>query len=147
MKFPYFLGRMIFAGYFIKSGVDHIRHRDTMAKYAGAKGVPQPKAAVVLSAAPLLIGGASLMFGVKPKLGALAILGFLAGVSPVMHDFWKNEDPHERQSNRINFAKNVALAGGALAMLGAEDRREHRLHLLEPSLGDQIREIAEQIAA
>ena len=57
-----------------------------MAPYAESKGVPTPESAATLSALPLILGGASLLLGVKPKLGAVAI-GFLAGVSPVMHDF------------------------------------------------------------
>ena len=42
-----------------------------MAAYARAKGVPQPELAVTISAVPLLLGGASLLLGVKPKLGAM----------------------------------------------------------------------------
>jgi putative oxidoreductase len=147
MKAPYVIGRMIFGGFFLKSGIDHIRHKKHMAKYAQAKGVPKPEIAVVLSGVPLIIGGASLLLGVKPRLGAIAVLGFLAGVSPIMHDFWQNEDPNERQTNMINFAKNIALAGGALAMLGVEDQRRPALWLMEPTFGEQLREIGKRIAA
>ncbi|HUO13748.1 MAG TPA: DoxX family protein [Verrucomicrobiae bacterium] len=147
MKAPYVIGRMIFGGFFLKSGIDHIRHKKHMAKYAQAKGVPKPEIAVVLSGVPLIIGGASLLLGVKPRLGAIAVLGFLAGVSPIMHDFWQNEDPNERQTNMINFAKNIALAGGALAMLGVEDQRRPALWIMEPTFGEQLREIGKRIAA
>jgi putative oxidoreductase len=147
MKAPYVIGRMIFGGFFLKSGIDHIRHKKHMAKYAQAKGVPKPEIAVVLSGVPLIIGGASLLLGVKPRLGAIAVLGFLAGVSPIMHDFWQNEDPNERQTNMINFAKNIALSGGALAMLGVEDQRRPALWLMEPTFGEQLREIGKRIAA
>ena len=54
---------------------------------------------------PLLIGGTSLLLGVKPKVGAVALLGFLAGVSPVIHDFWHNEKPEERNTNMIMFMR------------------------------------------
>lgn len=147
MNAPYVIGRMVFGGFFLKSGIDHIRNKKHMAKYAEAKGVPEPEIAVVLSGVPLIIGGASLLLGVKPKLGALAVLGFLAGVSPVMHNFWQNEDPNERQTNVVNFAKNIALAGGALAMLGAEDQRRPVLRLTEPTIGEQLREIGRRFAA
>src|SRR5579864_322279 len=110
MKVPFLIGRLVFAGFFINSGISHLKNRKSMAGYARAKGVPQPELAVTLSAVPLIIGGASLALGVKPKLGAVAILSFLAGVSPVMHDFWRNEDHQERQTNMINFLKNLALA-------------------------------------
>jgi uncharacterized membrane protein YphA (DoxX/SURF4 family) len=146
MKVASAVGRMVFGGFFLYSGINHIRHRKTMAQYAGAKGVPQPELAVTLSAVPLLIGGASLILGVKPKLGAMAIVGFLAGVTPVMHDFWTNEDPNERQANMIHFMKNLALAAGALEMMDAGESRR-RLQLVEPTLVDQIRLIGRRIAA
>ena len=114
MKAPFLIGRLLFAGFFINSGISHLQKRKEMAEYARSKGVPEPELAVMLSSFPLLLGGTSLLLGVKPKLGAVAVLGFLAGVSPVMHDFWRNEDPEERKANMIDFMKNVALAGGAL---------------------------------
>src|SRR5215471_8709873 len=92
-----------------------------MAPYAGSKGVLNPDVSVMLAGIPLVIGGASLLLGIKFKVGAAAIIGFLAGVSPVMHDFWHNQDFNERQTNMINFMKNAVLAGGALALMGVEE--------------------------
>jgi putative oxidoreductase len=109
--------------------------------------VPQPELAVTLSAVPLLIGGASVLLGVKPKLGAAALLGFLAGVSPIMHDFWRNEDPETRNNNMIQFMKNMALAGGALALMGVEEPWEASVPVGKPSLGDKIRKVTRRIAA
>ncbi len=146
MKVASAIGRMVFGGFFLYNGINHLRQRKTMAQYVEAKGVPQPELAVTLSAVPLLIGGSSLILGVKPKLGAMAIVGFLAGVTPVMHDFWTNEDPNERQANMIHFMKNLALAAGALALMDADESRT-RLQLVQPTLADQIRLIGRRIAA
>lgn len=120
-KALFLLGRVIFGGFFLYNGINHFKQRKHMAGYAAAKGVPQADLAVTASGAALMIGGASILLGVKPKLGGLAIAGFLAGVSPVMHDFWKAEDPNQRQSDMINFAKNMALMGGALALMAVEE--------------------------
>ena len=147
MKAPFLIGRFLFGGFFILAGINHLRNRKQMAPYAQAKGVPVPELAVTLVAAPLLIGGASMVLGVKPKLGALSILAFLASVSPVMHDFWRNEDPNERENNRINFLKNLALAGGALALMGVEEPWEASLDKHQDSLGKKVRRIARTIAA
>ena len=147
MKAPFLIGRLLFAGFFINSGVSHLQNRKSMAAYARAKGVPQPELAVTLSAVPLLIGGASVLLGVKPKLGAAALLGFLAGVSPIMHDFWRNEDPETRNNNMIQFMKNMALAGGALALMGVEEPWEASVPVGKPSLGDKIRKVTRRIAA
>jgi hypothetical protein len=54
--------------------------------------------------------------GAAPAVGALAVLGFLAGVTPVMHDFW-NQEGMDRQNEQIHFLKNAGLAGTALVFL------------------------------
>ena len=79
------------------------------------------KVAVPATGALLTVGGASLLLGIKPRWGALGVLTFLAGVSPMMHDFWQVEDPNQRMNEMINFSKNMALAGAALALMGVED--------------------------
>lgn len=147
MKAPFLIGRLLFGGYFLYNGINHLRNRKQMAPYAESKGVPKPEAAVAASGIPLIIGGASLLLGVKPKLGAVAILGFLAGVSPIMHDFWRNEDPNERQMNMINFFKNAALAGGALALMGIEEPWEASVPVGQPGMGKKLRKVVRRIAA
>jgi uncharacterized membrane protein YphA (DoxX/SURF4 family) len=108
-----------------------------MAPYAESKGVPNPEASV-LAGVPLIIGGASLLLGIKTRLGAAAILGFLAGVSPIVHDFWRNEDPNECQNNMVNFMKNAALAGGALALMGVEEPWEASVSVGQSGLGKEV---------
>ena len=93
MKIPFLIGRLVFGGYFLYAGINHFKQRKPLAQYAGSKNVPMPEAAVTVSGALLTLGGASILLGVKPKVGAAAIVGFLAGVSPVMHDFWRVEIP------------------------------------------------------
>lgn len=147
MKTPFLIGRLLFGGFFVMSGINHLQHSKDMAPYAKSKGVPEPELAVALTGVPLIIGGASILLGVKPKLGAMAILGFLVGVTPTMHDFWRNEDPAERQNNQIQFLKNLALAGGALALMGVEEPWEASVPVGQPTLAKKLRKIARQMAA
>ena len=121
MKAPFMIGRLLFGGFFLYNGINHFKQRQGMAEYAKAKKVPLPDVAVMASGAALIVGGASLLLGIKPKIGATAVVGFLAGVSPVMHDFWKQEDPQQRQMEMIQFSKNMALLGGALALMSVEE--------------------------
>jgi putative oxidoreductase len=118
MKLPYLLGRAVFGGFFLYNGINHFMHRKEMAQYVDAKNVPMPEAAVTATGIALTLGGASLLLGIKPTLGAAAVAGFLAGVSPVMHDFWRVPDPEKRQNEMINLSKNMALLGGSLALMG-----------------------------
>lgn len=79
--------------------------------------MPAPKAAVAGSGVLLILGGVSLLLGVLPMIGCILLLIFLAGVSPMMHDFWRIHDPQQRASEMINFTKNLALAGAVLMIL------------------------------
>jgi len=147
MKLPFVLGRILFGGYFVASGINHLRNREQMQPYAASKGVPQPKLAVTLTAVPLILGGTSLVLGVKPKWGALSILGFLGGVSPIMHNFWRSEDPQQRQRDLTDFMKNMALAGGALALMAIDEPWKASVPVGKPTLAHKVRRLSNRIAA
>jgi uncharacterized membrane protein YphA (DoxX/SURF4 family) len=147
MKVPFLIGRIAFGGFFLYNGINHLRQAKSMAPYAESKGVPAPELAVKLSAIPLIIGGASILLGVKPKLGAAAILGFLAGVSPIMHDFWRAKDPNQKQNDMVSFMKNVALAGGALALMGVEEPWEASVPVEKPKLSQRVKKLSRKLAA
>lgn len=121
MKAAFLIGRILFGGFFLYSGINHFKQKEGLSQYAGAKNVPSPELAVVASGIALASGGASIILGVKPQLGTLAILGFLAVTSPVMHNFWSGEDPQQKQNEMIHFSKNMALLGAALALAGIEE--------------------------
>jgi uncharacterized membrane protein YphA (DoxX/SURF4 family) len=114
----FLLGRIIFGGYFLYNGINHFVSTATMVQYAASKGVPMPEVAVLVSGALLIVGGASILFGLWPQLGVLCIIVFLAGVTPMMHNFWAVRDPAARLAEMVNFTKNMALVGGALGLLG-----------------------------
>jgi len=135
MTVPFLLGRALFGGFFLYNGINHFKQRTALAQYAGSKQVPLPDAAVMLSGAALAAGGVSIILGVKPKFGAAAVIGFLAGVSPVMHDFWRIEDPSQRMSDMINFSKNMALLGGALALAGVPEPWPASIPVARPGRG------------
>jgi uncharacterized membrane protein YphA (DoxX/SURF4 family) len=113
----FLMGRLIFGGFFLYSGVHHFLDTATLAQYAGAKGVPMPEAAVLLTGALLIVGALSILLGILPRLGLACIILFLVGVTPIMHAFWSVPDPQIRQMDMANFTKNLALMGGALMML------------------------------
>ena len=121
MKTPFLISRLIFGGYFLYSGIHHFTQRRAMREAAQSKNVPMADLAVDLTGAAMVAGGTSILLGVKPKLGTAAIAGFLLGVSPIMHDFWKEEEPEQRMNQMINFTKNMALAGGAMALMAIEE--------------------------
>jgi len=120
MKAAFLIGRLVFGGFFLYNGIHHLKERKQLGQYAESKNVPMAEAAVAATGVVLIGGGASILLGIKPKLGTAAIAGFLAGVSPVMHNFWSVEEPQQRMNEMINFSKNMALLGSALALMGVD---------------------------
>lgn len=121
MKAAFLIGRLVFGGFFLYNGIHHLKQRKQMAQHAESKNVPMAEAVVVGTGVVLIAGGTSILLGIKPKLGTAAIAGFLAGVSPVMHNFWNMQDPQQRMNEMINFSKNMALLGSALALMGVDE--------------------------
>jgi putative oxidoreductase len=121
MKAAFLIGRLVFGGFFLYNGINHLKERKSLGQFAGSKNVPMPEVAVAATGVALIAGGASILLGVKPKLGAAAIAGFLVGVSPVMHNFWSVQDPNQRMNEMVHFSKNMALLGSALALMGMDE--------------------------
>jgi putative oxidoreductase len=142
MKVPFLIGRMIFGGFFIYNGIHHFTSRKQISQYVAAKNVPLPELAVTGTGA-----GTSILLGVKPKYGAAALAGFLLGVSPVMHDFWRSEDPGQRMNEVINFTKNLALAGAALALTAIEEPWPASLPVAQPKPVSRVRRFARGLRA
>jgi uncharacterized membrane protein YphA (DoxX/SURF4 family) len=107
------VGRAIFGGYFVFSGINHFMNVSMMSAYVASKGVPLPQVAVFGSGLLLLLGGISLILGAWPRVGAALIMVFLLGVTPIMHDFWNATSAAARMNDFANFGKNVALFGAA----------------------------------
>ncbi len=63
MRALHVLGRMIFGGFFVYSGITHLQNSEGMGQYAGAKGVPAAEQAVQATGAMLLAGGLSIIAG------------------------------------------------------------------------------------
>lgn len=117
MEFLFILARVLFGGYFIMNGYNHIVKVKHLTGYAQSKKVPSAKEAVLLSGILILLGGLGILFWTYVIYSVIAILLFLIPTTLVMHDFWNETDQHARMNAYIAFTKNVALIGGALAFL------------------------------
>ena len=122
MRVMYGLGRAVVGGFFLYNGINHLTNTEALEGYAAAKGIPNPHTSVQTTGALMAAAGASLLFGLKPRLGALGALGFLAAASAKFHDFWNVEDEQKKQPELIQFAKNVALMGALLSYAGDRAR-------------------------
>lgn len=113
MEILFVLGRILFGGFFVISGIRHFQHLPMMASFTGQKGMPAPKLAVIVSGLLILLGGLSILLGIRPTWGVLAVTLFMVPVTLIMHNYWADTDPFAKQMNQVNFLKNVGLLGGA----------------------------------
>jgi uncharacterized membrane protein YphA (DoxX/SURF4 family) len=121
MRGLFVLGRAIFGGYFLYNGINHVLNQKMLSQYAAAKGVSNAEVAVPASGSLLLAGGLSVLAGIKPRQGLAAIVAFLVPVSLQMHRFWDVTGEQERMIEMINFTKNMALVGAALALMQIDE--------------------------
>jgi uncharacterized membrane protein YphA (DoxX/SURF4 family) len=122
MEIVLLVGRIVFGGFFILSGINHFQNLGVMSGLAKSKNVPFPELAVIGTGVMLVVGGASVLLGILPVVGLIVLVLFLLSTLVTMHDFWTLQDPQMRMADQVHFLKNVALVGASLALMyGASD--------------------------
>lgn len=109
------VARVLFGGVIAFNGLNHFLQTEQMTGYAQHKGVPAPQLSVLASGAVLVLGGLSIVAGVAPVAGGITVAAFLVVAALLFHDFWAVPED-QQQDEMTSFLKNVALAGGALAL-------------------------------
>jgi len=117
MEYLFLAGRVLYGGFFLLAGIDHFRRVDMMTPYAAAKRIPAPRLGVLGSGAVLVLGGLSMLLGVRPTWGVLLLTVFLVPTSFLVHNYWTIADPAARQHDAVSFKKNIALLGAAWMLL------------------------------
>lgn len=112
----FLVGRLLFGGFFVFAGINHFTSLDMLAAAAGGQGVPFPRVAIMGTGLLLLLGGASVIAGLAPRIGLAFLITFLVGVTPVMHGFWAIADGAEAQLQLAFFLRNLAFLGACLAL-------------------------------
>lgn len=108
--FVLLVARILLALLFIISGVPILLAPGGFAGYMGAIGLPAPMLITWVVIAVKLLGGLSVLFGFKTRYGAYALAAFSIGSALLGHMNWADMNEFN------NFFKNVAIAGGFLAL-------------------------------
>ncbi|MGA9760933.1 MAG: DoxX family protein [Gaiellaceae bacterium] len=138
MNWVFLAGRILFAIMFFNSGLrGHIIGHKGTAAYARSAKVPFAELSVVVSGLMILVGSVLVALGTWGDLGALLIAAFLVAITPVMHAFWREREPMTRQSQQINFLKNLSLLGAALILFYVWNQLQGSagLSLTDPLIG------------
>jgi putative oxidoreductase len=121
-------GRILLSAIFLTSGVNHILHWGDTIGFMDSKGIPMPHVLLPAAIVCLLLGGLSVLIGLRARLGAALLILFLVPVTLLFHNFW-TVDPgavaeygdtvqiNLQLAEMGNFMKNLGLLGGLLMVL------------------------------
>lgn len=115
MDWVFLAGRILFALFFVLSGVAHWTKRTMMVPYAKQAGVRFAALLVPLTGVMILAGGIGVAFGIWGDLAAALLVAFLVPTSFLMHRFW-GVDAQTALMQQPHFMKNMSLAGAALVL-------------------------------
>lgn len=112
------VGRLALSAIFIPGGFSKLAHLEAFAQSLGNRGVPGGMTMAVLAAAVEFFGGLAVAIGFKTRWAASLLAVFTMVAALVSHRYWEFEDA-TRAMQYVQFMKNLAIAGGFLALSGA----------------------------
>jgi putative oxidoreductase len=108
--------RIVLAVLFVPAGISKIAGFAGTVGYISSVGLPLPAVGAVLAILAEAGGGLALLLGFQTRLAALALAIFSVVAGIFFHAFWSM--PAEQvMINQIMFMKNIAIAGGLLALV------------------------------
>jgi len=107
------IGRVMIALVFVRSGFGKLMDIPGFAASLGRNGVPAPMLFAYLGAAVEFLTGLALLFGFATRYAAAMLVLFIIVATLISHRYWELTDPAQRRPQAINFAKNMAMIGGA----------------------------------
>jgi putative oxidoreductase len=113
--------RVLMSIIFLLNGLN-IVSQSVAAHDMAVHGVPGSLIPIMILGAQALqlVASIGLIFGIYPRLSALALLLFLIPATLMAHAFWQVAGTSMYTVQLINFLKNVCMAGGLLYLMATE---------------------------
>ena len=111
LRFCPLLGRILIAALFVPEGFDKLNNFKPTVDITAQHGLPAPAIAVGLAILIELGGGLLLLVGYRVRFIAAAMAVFCLATAFSFHTNFSDFN------ERINFFKDIAIAGGALQMV------------------------------
>lgn len=112
------VGRLVLAWFFLSQSWILAHQWDAAVAGMTAKQLPVAPLLMALAIVVMVMGALSLIFGFHARHGAMLLFAFVILVSVLMHDFWKEPDAAQRAADYELFARNMAIGGGLLMIVG-----------------------------
>jgi putative oxidoreductase len=109
------VARLLVGALFILGGLRHFPVLDAMTAAMKERGVPQPKAVLIVGTIYQIVLGITLALGLFVVPSALGLITFTIIATFMMLNFWDKEGA-QRTALFNGFLSNVAIVGGLLAL-------------------------------
>ena len=113
-----FLGRCALSWFFGVGAYNIVANFGQLSQELTVKHVPMPPLVLVLAFVLMVMGAFSLLVGYHTRHGAVLLFGMTIVATVVLHDYWHIADPAGRRAEFEIFARDVAICGGLLLMIG-----------------------------
>jgi putative oxidoreductase len=112
------IGRAMLAWFFLSAALDYAGRWHATITLLAMQGAPAPALLLAVGVIVMLIGGISLLLGFHARYGAMLLFSFTLIASIMMHDYWRIRDAVARDADYEIFARNIAIAGALLFIVG-----------------------------
>lgn len=109
------IGRILIAYLFIPAGFGKLMGFAGTVGYITSAGLPLPQVAAAIAIIVELGFGIALLVGFQTRWAALGLALFTVATALFFHKYWAVPDAMKMMQT-INFNKNIAIAGGLLAL-------------------------------
>ena len=112
------IGRFALAWFFLSEVYARASAWEANVSLMALKQIPAPPLLFALAILLMVLGGLSLLLGFHIRPGAMILFGFTVISSVMMHDYWHIKDAAARAADYEIFARNIAIAGALLLVIG-----------------------------
>lgn len=113
-----FFGRCILVWFYMTGAMDILGNWHSIAQQMAVKHVPLPPLVLLVVVLLIFMGSIALLFGWHARHGAVILFGVTIVSVVTMHDFWHYADAGARAREFGIFARDLAICGGLLLMVG-----------------------------
>jgi putative oxidoreductase len=113
-----FIGRLAFVWFYGGGAMNILGDWQNVAARLSVHHVPLPPLVLVVALLLIVMGCFSLLFGYHTRHGAVMLFGLTIVAAVSLHDFWHIADAAARRAEFEIFARDIAICGGLLLMVG-----------------------------
>ena len=112
------LGRFVLAWFYVVQAYRYAVDWNGTSALLEMKGLPAAPIFLFIGLVGITLGSISLLLGFRTRVGALTLFVITVWATITMHDYWNLRTVAARTADYDIFARNIAITGGLLAIIG-----------------------------